>query len=157
MTKKKAEPENFKVIAENRKARHEYFIEDTVEAGIVLMGTEVKSLRLGKASLGEAWAGPSGYDIYLMNCHIGEYPPAAQFNHTPKRPRKLLLHRREAEKLIGRVSRDGYTLVPLSLYFNARGMIKCRIGLAKGKKKTDKRETIKQRDWQRQKQRLMKG
>lgn len=153
---KKAEPENYKIIAENRKARHEYFIEDTVEAGLVLVGTEVKSLRTGKASLAEAWAGVSGEDLYLMNLHIGEYNPAAQFNHTPKRPRKLLLHKREIEKLAGRVNRDGYTLVPLVLYFNNRGIVKCKIGLAKGKNKTDKRDTIKQRDWDRQKSRLMK-
>jgi SsrA-binding protein len=145
-----------KTVAQNRKATHEYFIEEHVEAGLQLMGSEVKSLRSGKASINEAYAGASGGEIWLINAHITEYAPANRFGHDPKRMRKLLLHRRERDRLLGQVKREGYTLVPLSIYFNERGIAKLDLGLAKGKQKADKRESAKQRDWQRQKARLMR-
>lgn len=144
------------VVADNRKARHLYHIEDSLEAGIVLTGTEVKSLRLGRASIGEAYASDEKGGLWLINAHIPEYAPASRFNHDPKRPRKLLLHRREANRLAGLVQREGYTLVPLSLYFNDRGIAKVSLGLARGKKLFDRRESEKSRDWQRQKARLMR-
>ena len=143
-------------VAQNRKATHEYFIEEHVEAGLQLMGSEVKSLRAGKASIGEAYAGEYRGEIWLTNAHIAEYAPANRFGHDPKRPRKLLVHKRERDRLLGQVRKDGYTLVPLSIYFNERGIAKLDLGLAKGKKKADKRESVKQRDWQRQKARLMR-
>jgi SsrA-binding protein len=146
-----------RVIAENRKARRDYLIEETLEAGIVLAGTEVKSLRLGRASIKEAYAAERDGEIHLLNAHIPEYPPAGAFNHEPKRPRKLLLHRREMARLIGAVTRQGYTLVPLSLYFNARGRAKLRLGLARGKKKHEKRAAEKEREWQREKGRLLRA
>ncbi len=143
-------------VAQNRKARHNYLIEDSFEMGLVLTGTEVKSLRLGRASIGEAYAAEAGGELFLLNAHIPEYAPASGFNHAPKRPRKLLVHRREQARLLGLVQRQGYTLVPLSLYFNRRGIAKVEIGLARGKRKADKRETEKKRDWQRDKARLMR-
>lgn len=144
-------------IAENRRARFDYAVEDTFEAGIVLTGTELKSLRLGQCSLNEAHAGPKGGEMYLMGAHIPEYAPAgAHLQHVPRADRKLLLHKREVARMMGLVSRDGYTLVPLKMYFNARGRAKVLLGLAKGKKTVDKRESIKARDWERQKQRVMK-
>ncbi len=145
-----------KLIAQNRKARHSYHIEDSLEAGLVLTGTEVKSLRLGRASIVEAYAADQGGELYLFNSHIPVYDPAGRFNHEPKRRRKLLLHRREMARLIGLIRREGYTLVPLSLYFNERGIAKVELGLARGKRQADKREAAKQRDWQRQKARLMR-
>lgn len=145
-----------RVAAQNRKARHDYFIEEALEAGIVLLGTEVKSLRAGGASIAEAYAGPMDGELYLFNAHIPEYKAAKHFGHEPKRPRKLLLKRREVARLLGAVQRAGITLVPLSLYFNARGIAKIQLGLAKGKRKLDKREAEKQRDWQRDKARLMR-
>ena len=145
-----------RAAAQNRKARHDYFIEETLEAGIVLMGTEVKSLRVGGASIAEAYAGPQGGEIFLFNAHIPEYKAAKHFGHEPKRPRKLLLKRRDVGRLTGAVQRAGITMVPLSLYFNERGIAKVQLGLAKGKRKTDKRDTEKQRDWQRDKARLMR-
>ena len=145
------------VAVQNRRARHEYLIEDSVEAGLVLMGSEVKSLRAGKASLGEAYAGEQGGELYLLNAHIAEYSPANRFGHSPKRARKLLLHRRERDRLLGQIRREGYTLVPLSIYFNDRGIAKLKLGLARGKKKADKREAAKQRDWQREKSRILKA
>ena len=144
------------LVAQNRKARHNYQIEDTLEAGLVLTGTEVKSLRQGRASIGEAYAADDGGDLYLINAQIPVYEAANRFNHEPKRPRKLLVHRRERSRLIGLVQRQGYTLVPLRLYFNNRGIAKVELGLARGKRQVDKRETEKQRDWQRQKARLMR-
>ncbi len=144
------------LVAQNRKARHNYQIEDTLEAGLVLTGTEVKSLRQGRASIGEAYAADQGGDLYLINAQIPVYEAANRFNHEPKRPRKLLVHRRERSRLIGLVQRQGYTLVPLRLYFNNRGIAKVELGLARGKRQVDKRETEKQRDWQRQKARLMR-
>jgi len=143
-------------VAENRRARHEYAISETLEAGIVLHGTEVKSLRQGRANLQESYAGGKDGDLYLFNCHIPEYGNARHFNHEARRPRKLLVHKREVARLLGAVSRKGMTLVPLSLYFNARGLAKVQIGLGQGKRLADKRETAKQRDWQRQKQRLLR-
>ena len=144
------------LVAQNRKARHNYFIEESLEAGLMLMGTEVKSLRRGRASIVEAYAAEQNGELYLLNAQIPIYEAANRFNHEPKRPRKLLLHRREVDRLIGLVRRQGYTLVPLRLYFNARGIAKLELGLARGKQKIDKRETEKQRDWQRQKARLMR-
>lgn len=144
-------------VAQNRRARRDYMIEETLETGIVLQGTEVKSLRAGKASLGEAYAGPKDGDIYLINCTIQEYPNAGKFNHEPRRPKKLLLHRRERDRLLGAVKREGVTLVPLKIYFNQRGIAKLEIGLAKGRKQHDKRQLEKSRDWQRQKARLMRN
>jgi SsrA-binding protein len=142
--------------AQNRKARHDYFIEDTLEAGIQLLGTEVKSLRAGGASIAESYAGPREGELYLWNAHIPEYTGAKHFGHEPRRARKLLVRRRELSKLIGAVQRAGITLVPLSIYFNDRGVAKVQIGVAKGKRKIDKRDTEKQRDWQRDKARLMR-
>lgn len=144
------------VVAQNRKARHNYQIEDSLEAGVVLTGTEVKSLRQGRASIVEAYAADEKGELYLINSHIPIYDAAGRFNHRPKRPRKLLVHRRELARLIGLVRREGYTLVPLSLYFNERGIAKVELGLARGKRKVDKRETQKRRDWERQKARLMR-
>ena len=144
------------LVAQNRRARHNYLIEDTLEAGLMLTGSEVKSLRLSRCSLGEAYAGDMNGEIYLFNAHIAPYGPASRFGHEPKRPRKLLLHKRERDRLIGMVRREGYTLVPLSVYFNERGIAKVEIGLARGKRKADKRETEKKRDWQRAKARLMR-
>jgi SsrA-binding protein len=144
------------LVAQNRKARHNYQIEESLEAGVVLAGTEVKSLRQGRASIAEAYAADERGELYLFNAHIPIYDAAGRFNHQPKRPRKLLLHRRELARLVGLVRREGYTLVPLSLYFNPRGIAKVELGLARGKRKVDKRETEKRRDWQRQKARLMR-
>lgn len=147
---------NYKVAAENRKARYEFAIGDTFEAGIALTGTEVKSLRNGKATIGESYAGEKNGEIFLVNAYIPEYLQANQFNHETRRPRKLLLHRREVNRLIGAVQREGMTIVPLKIYFNDRGRAKVELALAKGKKLHDKRETEKQRDWNREKARLMR-
>ncbi len=144
------------LVAQNRKARHNYLIEESLEAGLVLAGTEVKSLRQGRASIVEAYAADQQGELYLFNSHIPIYDAAGRFNHQPKRLRKLLLHSRELARLIGLIRREGYTLVPLSLYFNERGIAKVELGLARGKRKVDKRETQKRRDWQRQKARLMR-
>jgi SsrA-binding protein len=142
--------------AQNRKARHDYFIDDSVEAGLVLTGTEVKSLRGGRASMSDAYASEDKGELWLWNLHIPEYAPAQRFNHEPKRARKLLLHKKQITRLLGQVQREGYTLIPLAIYFNDRGRAKCELGLARGKKAHDKRETIKQRDWNREKQRLLR-
>lgn len=144
------------VIAQNRRARHDYLIEDTLEAGVALTGTEVKSLRAGRCSLGEAYAADQGGELFLLNAHIAPYGPASRFNHEPKRPRKLLVHKRELDRLLGLTRRSGYTLVPLSIYFNERGIAKVELGLARGKRKADKREAEKARDWQRDKARLLR-
>jgi SsrA-binding protein len=144
------------LVAQNRKARHNYLIEESLEAGLVLTGTEVKSLRLGRASIVEAYAADQQGELYLFNSHIPTYDAAGRFNHQPKRARKLLLHSRELARLIGLIRREGYTLIPLSLYFNERGIAKVELGLARGKRRVDKRETEKRRDWQRQKARLMR-
>ena len=143
-------------VAENRKARYNYFIDGTIEAGIMLVGTEVKSLRAGHANIADAYAAVEGDEIFLINCDIAVYDKANRFNHEPRRPRKLLLRRREINKLIGQVKKGGVTLIPLSLYFNERGIAKIELGLAHGKKKHDKRATEKERDWKREKDRLLK-
>jgi SsrA-binding protein len=147
-----------KTIAENRKARFEFRIEDTYEAGIQLTGTEVKSLRVGQANIAESYASAEQGGIYLINAYIPEYNAAGSFfQHNPKRPRRLLLHRREIHKLAIAVERQGMTIVPLELYFDPRGRAKLRIALAQGKKLHDKREDAAKRDWQRQKARLLRG
>ena len=145
-----------KLVAQNRKAFHDYAIDERVEAGLRLTGTEVKSLREGRATITEAHAGDMGGEMYLFNAYIPEFHGGNRFNHEPRRPRKLLLRRREADRLQGAVRRDGMTLVPLALYFTARGWAKVEIGLAKGKKAHDKRQAIKERDWQREKQRVIR-
>lgn len=145
-----------KVVANNKKAFHDYFVEDRFEAGLVLSGTEVKSLREGRATIGEAHAGEMQGELYLFNAYIPEFHGGNRYNHEVRRPRKLLLRRREAEKLSGAARRDGMTLVPLSLYFTERGWAKVEIGVAKGKKLHDKRASIKDRDWQRDKERIMR-
>jgi SsrA-binding protein len=145
-----------RIAAQNRKARHDFFIEDTLEAGVMLLGTEVKSLRQGRASIGEAFAVDRGGDLVLINAYIPEYEAANRFNHEPRRPRKLLLHKRELAKLVAAVQREGVTIVPLTIHFNPRGIAKVLLGIAKGKRKHDKREDAKQRDWQRDKARLMR-
>ncbi|MFN8829590.1 MAG: SsrA-binding protein SmpB [Labrys sp. (in: a-proteobacteria)] len=146
----------YKLVADNRKARFNYQVIDTYEAGIALTGTEVKSLRGGKATIGESYAGPSGNEILLFNADIPEYLQANRFNHERKRPRKLLLHKNQINKLIGAVQRDGLTLVPLKLYFNEKGRAKIELALARGKTLGDKRETEKKRDWEREKGRLLR-
>jgi SsrA-binding protein len=146
-----------KLIAENRRARYDYFIEDVVEAGIMLTGTEVKSLRNGRANIAESYAAVEGEAIILVNADIPPYSGGNRFNHEPRRHRKLLLHRKEIGKLIGAVQREGRTIIPLKLYWNEKGIAKLEIGLAKGKKNHDKREATAERDWQRDKARLMKG
>jgi SsrA-binding protein len=145
-----------KTVAENRRARFEYFIEDVVEAGIMLTGTEVKSLRIGQASIAESFAEVKDGAMWLINATINEFSHGNRFNHEPKRPRKLLLHAREIEKMNSAVTRQGMTLIPLNIYFNDRGRAKVELALGKGKKLHDKRETVKERDWQRDKQRLMR-
>ncbi|MFQ5939222.1 MAG: SsrA-binding protein SmpB [Alphaproteobacteria bacterium] len=145
------------VAARNRKARHEYFIEDTMEAGIVLAGTEVKSLREGRANITDAYAAEEGGELHLMNAYIAEYPAANRFNHETRRPRKLLLHRRQVDRLLGAVRRQGMTLVPLAIYFNEKGRAKVQLALARGKRKYDKRAVEKEREWQREKERLLRA
>ena len=144
-------------VAENRRARFDYALGDKFEAGIMLKGTEVKSLRLGQCSLDQSHIGPKGGEIYLFNANIPEYQQVgAQAQHEPARHRKLLLHKREIDKLMGSVNREGYTIVPLKIFFDARGLAKVELALAKGKKEHDKRETEKKRDWGKQKQRLLR-
>lgn len=143
-------------IAQNRRARHDYLIEETIEAGLMLVGTEVKVLRKGGVSINESYAAEREGELYLMNANIPEYP-AARVNHEPRRPRKLLVRRKELNKLMGAVTRDGMTLIPLGLYFNERGIAKVELGLAKGKRKADKRAAEKERDWQREKGRIMRA
>ena len=145
-----------RVVADNRKARFNYFIDETMEAGVALTGTEVKSLRLGKATIAESYADARGGEIWLINSNIPEYQQANRFNHTPKRARKLLLHRRQINRLIGAVEREGMTLVPLKLYFNEKGRAKVELALARGKKLYDKRDTEKKRSWDRERGRLMR-
>jgi SsrA-binding protein len=145
-----------KLIAENRRARFDYFLEDKLEAGLALTGTEVKALREGRANIAESYAAVEGREIALINAHIPEYGPANRFNHEPRRPRRLLLHRRELDKLIGAVQREGRTLVSTRLYFNDKGLVKLEIALAKGKKAHDKREAEAERDWKREQGRLMR-
>src|SRR3954466_8947114 len=155
MAKKK--DDGFKIIAENRKARFAYAIDETLAAGIMLMGSEVKSLRGGKTTIGESYAQPQDGELWPVNSYTPEYTQASRFNHEPKRPRKLLVHKREAAKLAAAIQREGMTLIPLKMYFNAKGKAKLELGIAKGKKLHDKRETEKQRDWQRDKARLLRN
>jgi SsrA-binding protein len=144
-------------VAQNRRARHDDLIEDTIEAGVVLQGTEVKVLRQGQGSITEAYADQSGGELFLVNANIPEYPAAAHFSHQPRRPRKLLLHRKQVHRLLGAIQRDGMTVIPLSIYFNERGRAKVELGIARGKRKADKRQTEKQRDWQRSRGRILRG
>ena len=145
-----------KLVAENRRARFDYLIEDTIEAGIQLLGTEVKSLRGGRANIAESYASTEKGELWLINATIPEYPPAGQFNHQPRRPRKLLVRSKELKRLAGAVEREGRTLAPLKLYFNARGVAKLELALAKGKKAHDKRAATKDREWKRQQSRLLR-
>ena len=151
--KRKAAPGD---VATNRQAGFRYHLLENFEAGIVLQGSEVKSLRTGKANIADSYASSEGGELYLINAHIAEYSQAGRANHEPTRRRKLLVHRREMGRLAGAIQREGMTIVPLRLYFNARGIAKVQLGLAKGKKLHDKRETEKKRDWERQKGRLMR-
>lgn len=156
-----ARPQNktfdkIKTVAENRRARFDYYIEDTFEAGIMLTGTEVKSLRFGEGSIAESYAEVRGNEAWLVNSNIPEFSHGNRFNHEPKRPRKLLLHEREISRLHGAVERKGMTLVPLSVYFNSRGRAKVELALARGKNAADKRQTIKERDWKREQSRIMR-
>lgn len=144
------------VVAENRKARHAYEIGDTIEAGIALQGTEVKALREGKANIAESYASVENGELWLINAYIPEYEAANRFNHAPRRPRKLLVHKREIARLGQAVQREGMTLVPLRLYFNERGRAKLELAVARGRKAHDKREAEKKRDWQREKARLLR-
>ena len=153
-----ADPKNaYRVVADNRKARFNYEILDTLEAGIALTGTEVKSLRQGKATIGEAYAGPSGEEIFLFNAYIPEYLQASRFNHETRRPRRLLLHRREINKLLGATQREGFSVIPLKVYFNERGRAKVELGLGRGKKLHDKRDAERKKDWDRERARLMRA
>jgi SsrA-binding protein len=145
-----------RTVAENRRARYDFHLDETYDAGVVLVGSEVKSLRDGRASIQDAYAAEQGGEIWLINSHIPEYHGANRFNHEPRRQRKLLLNRKEIGKLIGSLKRGGVTLVPLTIYFNERGRAKVKIALARGKKLHDKRETEKKRDWDREKHRLLR-
>ncbi len=147
---------NSKLIAENRKARYDYTILEDIEAGMVLTGTEVKSLRTGRVSISDAHAGEIQGELWLLNLTIPEYKQGNRFNHEPKRPRKLLLHQKQLGKLLGQIRIKGLTVIPLKMYFNARGIAKILLGLGKGKKEYEKRETIKKRDWQREQRELLK-
>ena len=143
-------------VAQNRRARHDYFIDETLEVGLILLGTEVKSLREGKASINESYAGESDGNLTLFNSHIPEYTAANRFNHEPRRLRPLLVKSRERDRLLGLMRREGCTLVPLKLYFNERGIAKIEVGVARGKRKVDKRQDQKTRDWNREKSRLLR-
>lgn len=161
-SKKKKEPEKKKEEArpvaslQNRRARRDYEIEEQIEAGIVLAGSEVKSLRAGRANIADAYAAGKGGEIWLYNFYIAEYSEASRFNHEPRRARKLLLHQRQINKLLGQVKMKGYTLVPLSVFFNKRGMVKILLGLGKGRKEFEKRDVVKKREWERERSRLLK-
>ena len=155
MNKGKEHP-NVRIAAENRRARHDYFIEDDLECGIVLMGSEVKSLRQGRANIAESYAPVEGGELWLINAHIPAIAQARHFGHEERRRRKLLVHARELARLWQGIGREGMTLVPLKLYFNEKGVAKLSLGVARGKKMADKRETEKARDWARDKARLMR-
>lgn len=145
------------LIAQNRKARHEYSIEEVLEAGISLVGTEVKSLRAGRANIGDAYAAAHKGEIYLYNAQIEAYDKGNRFNHEERRARKLLLHKKQVSKLIGQTKNKGVTLVPLSIYFNSRGIAKVELALVKGRKEYEKREAKKEQEWKREQQRLLKN
>ncbi|MFA7433890.1 MAG: SsrA-binding protein SmpB [Gemmobacter sp.] len=151
----KSDP-NYKIIAENRRARFDYAIEDDIEVGIVLTGSEVKSLRTGQSNIAESYASVEGGELWLVNSHIAAYKQAGVFGHEERRRRKLLVSRKELSRLWQAIGREGMTLVPLVMYFNHRGIVKLKIGIAKGKKAHDKRATEAKRDWNRQKQRLLR-
>ncbi len=158
MKKKKNNNISHGRIAENRRAKFDYSIIDTIEAGIILLGSEVKSLRLGRASINESYAIDEFGQIVLVNSNIPVYNLAASGqNHEPKRIRRLLVHKKERDKILGQIKKDGSTVIPLSLYFNKKGLAKISLGIAEGKKKVDKREVIKKRDWDREKHRLLKN
>ncbi|MBK6298528.1 MAG: SsrA-binding protein SmpB [Sphingomonadales bacterium] len=156
MARPRPSSDKVKVVAENRRARFDYAIDQTYEAGIALTGTEVKALRFGEGSIAESYAEVKGNEIWLVNSNIPEFSHGNRFNHEPKRPRKLLLHEREINKMHGAVARQGMTLVPLCIYFNARGRAKVELAIAKGRKAHDKREHIKEQDWKREAARLLK-
>jgi SsrA-binding protein len=145
-----------KLVAENRRARYDYFIMEDIEAGIMLTGTEVKSLREGRATITDAHAGEMAGELYIFNINIPEYKAGNRYNHEPKRPRKLLVHAKQKDKLLGQVKMKGLALVPLKMYFNARGLVKLLLGIGKGKKEYEKRDTIKKRDWEKQQRELLK-
>jgi SsrA-binding protein len=149
--------DGIKIIGENRRGRHDYEILQDFEAGIELVGSEVKSLRSGRLNLAEAYAAMKGNELFLLNANISEYREANRFNHDPKRPRKLLLHRKEIDRLSVGILREGLTIIPLKMFFNKRGRAKVDIALAKGRKLHDKRDAIKERDWSREKARLLKN
>lgn len=155
MAKKKGDPTH-QIAAQNRKARHDYFIDENLEAGLVLAGSEVKSLRAGQGSLVDAWAGEKDGELWMFSAYIPQYAGSHEPNYVSRRPRKLLVHKREMNRLLGAIQREGVTLVPLSIYFNERGIAKVDLGVAKGKRKYDKRQTEKKRDWDRQKARLLR-
>lgn len=156
MAKQKTE-DPIRSVAQNRRARFDYFIDETLEAGIVLAGTEVKALRRGRCSINESYAGEQRGELFLFNAHILEYEQAGRhLQHEARRPRKLLVHKKEMDRLLGSIRREGTTIVPLSLYFNRRGLAKVQLGLARGKKKHDKRETEKERAWNRDKARILR-
>ncbi len=157
MAAKRGGPPGRSVVADNRKARFNYEIEDTLEAGIALKGTEVKALRVGRANIQESYAAEYNGELWLYNAYIPEYLQANQFNHETRRPRRLLVHKKQIGKLAGAVQKEGKTLVPLKLYFNDKGMAKLELALGRGKKLHDKRETEKKRDWNREKARVMKN
>ena len=146
-----------KIIAQNRKARHEYFIDEVMEAGIALTGTEVKALRAGRASIGESYATEIRGEMYWTGANIQEYEKGNRFNHPPVRNRKLLLKKREINKILGKLKTKGVTVIPLAVYFNERGRAKLELGLARGKKQYDKRDAITQRDWDRRQSRVLRG
>ena len=155
MAKKKKSGEN--IAARNRKARHNYFIESNIEAGIMLQGTEIKSIRNGRSSIEESYASEENGELYLVNAYIPEYQAGGARQHETRRARKLLLHKKELSKMINAVNREGITIIPLSLYFNKRGMLKVDLGLAKGKRQYDKRQSEKQRDWKRDQARILRN
>lgn len=145
-----------RIVAQNKKAAFDYFIEERLEAGIVLTGSEVKSIRGGKVTIADSHAAMDKNELFLHNCHIAEYDQANRFNHPTKRPRKLLLHKKELQKIIGKIKLKGYTLIALSLYFNKKNIIKLELGLSKGKKQHDKRQSLKEKDWAREQGRVMR-
>ena len=151
-----AEFDKKKVVAENRRARFDYAVEQVFEAGIALQGTEVKSLRFGEGTIAESYAEVAGGEVWLINANIPEFSHGNRFNHEPKRPRKLLLHEREINKIFGAVARQGMTLVPLMIYFNSKGRAKIELALAKGKQNHDKRDSVKEQDWKREQGRIMR-
>ncbi|MDO9490432.1 MAG: SsrA-binding protein SmpB [Sphingomonadaceae bacterium] len=156
MARPKPESVKVKTVAENRRARYEYAIDEVFEAGIALTGTEVKSLRFGEGSIAESYAEVKDEQLWLINANIPEFSHGNRFNHEPKRPRKLLMHQREIGRLHGAITRQGMTLIPLSVYFNERGRAKVELALAKGRKLHDKREHEKEKDWKREQGRLLR-